>query len=219
MMDSKNNISLQIEKIKTVFQDSKDLAAQQNDLTILIEYLENTDAQFRSIAYEGAAMALALKDIEHLKDWNAFVTHADKKQLKHLYIGLGWAFAQLNHSPIPLFEKLDPGFRFYVFDGYGYYDGLLRQRTSVKNKKLPFEFNAQQLEAYDQGIGRSLWYTFKGEEKKIKEIVNTFSSIRHSALWKGIGIACAHVGGCDETKLRSLLVCAGEYQKELAILQ
>ncbi len=219
-MNSKKEISLQIEKIKTIFQTSKDFCTEQNDLSILIPYLENTDPEFRSIAYEGASMAIALKDLtkgDTLNLWNSFSEHGGVNHTSQIYAGLGWAIAHQGHTVLPFFETLSPLMRYCVLDGCGYYDGIFKQRQTIKNKKFPEIFHGYLLEAYDQGVGRSLWYILKGEVGKITETIKTFSIIRHSALWRGIGVACAYVGGCDEMQLRSLLSFAGKHHIQLAI--
>ena len=219
-MNSEKEISLRTEKIKTIFQSSKEFCNKEDDLAIIISHLENTDPEFRSIAYEGASMALALKDLaagNTLNHWRSLLEGPGSKHAVQAHAGLGWAFAEQGSSPLPFFETLGPLMPFCVLNGCGYYDGIFKQRQTIKNKKIPEAFHGQLLEAYDQGIGRSLWYSCNGNETKISEIIQTFSSDRHPALWRGIGIACIYVGGCDEIKLRSLLSCAGNYHTQLAV--
>lgn len=219
-MNHKKDISLQIEKIKSIFQNSKEFCTEEDNLNLLIQHLENTGPEFRSVAYEGASMALALKDLtkgDSLNHWRAFIKGQGADHERQGHSGLGWAIAQQGRSALPFFEMLSPLMRFCVLDGCGYYDGIFKQRQTIKARKPPETFKGQLLEAYDQGVGRSLWYLFKGEEEKIKETINTFSPERHSSLWRGIGVASVYVGGCDENHLKSLQLSAGEHQTQLAL--
>jgi hypothetical protein len=217
-MDCEKEISFRIEKIKTIFQTAKDISSTEKDLKQLIDHLETTELEFRSIAYEGASMAIALKDFEKddtLNTWHTFNEKASDHAAQ-THAGLGWAIAQQNSSPLPFLESLAPLLRFRVLDGCGYYDGIFRQRQSIKAQKFPEELTDTMLKAYDQGIGRSLWYASKGDVKKLEELISGFAPIRHSSLWIGIGVACAYVGGCDESLLNTLLLSSQTYQAQLA---
>lgn len=217
-MDCEKEISFRIEKIKTIFQTAKEISTAEKSLDTLIDYLETTDPEFRSIAYEGASMAIAQLAIEKdntLTIWHTFNQRACAHAAQ-THAGLGWAIALQNCSVLPFLETLSPLLRFRVLDGYGYYEGIFRQRSSIKNQKSPEEFDSKMLQAYDQGIGRSLWYSSKGDVKKLEELISIFPSDRHAALWIGIGVASAYVGGCDENLLRSLLSASQKYKTQLA---
>ncbi|MGQ0828287.1 MAG: DUF1702 family protein [Bacteroidota bacterium] len=226
-MNSKKGVAIQIEKIKTIFQSANNFSTGQNDPGVLIEYLEIVDQEFRPIAYEGASMAIALKDLskgDALDSWHSFIENSETIYTPYIHAGLGWAIAQQNRDASTFLKTLVPLMRFRVLDACGYYDGVFKQRQTIKNlqrspqgQKLPEVLQEELFEAYDQGIGRSLWYNYRGEEEKITERLKNFSPSRHSSLWRGIGIACVNVGGCDEAQLRSLLSCAGEHAIQLAL--
>jgi enediyne biosynthesis protein E3 len=218
-MNCETEISSRIEKIKNIFQNAKELSATEKDLSILLKHLDHTEPEFISIAYEGASMGIALRDFEHsttLNLWELF-NHKATAHAAQTHAGFGWAIAQQNLSVLALTENLSPLLRFRVLDGYGYYDGIFRQRTSIKAQKLPEGLEGVFLQAYDQGIGRSIWYACKGDATKVKEIISGFAMERQSGLWIGIGVACSYVGGCDETLLKSLYTIAGNYQSKLSI--
>ena len=46
--------------------------------------------------------------------------------------------------------------------------------------------------------------------------MDKFPASRHAGLWRGIGIAVAYVGGCDEDTLKTLLQYAGINRFQLA---
>ena len=70
--------------------------------------------------------------------------------------------------------------------------------------------------AYDQGLGRSLWYTNNGDIAAAKHALEKFPVERRTDLWRGLGIAIAYVGGCTETSLHEIFDKAGTYKTQLA---
>jgi hypothetical protein len=217
-MDCEKEISVKIENIKSIFQSSKDFCSSPKQLDVYIEQLELTEPEFRSIAYEGASMAIALTDFEKqgsLNTWHTFHTKAQAHSAQ-IHAGLGWAIAQQNYTTISSIDTLDPILGYRVLDGCGYYDGIFRQRSAIKGQKIPEQINVEMMQGYDQGLGRSIWYISKGNIARLSELLSLFSSTRHAAFWVGIGVACSYVGGCDKDLLKSLITLARDYQKELA---
>lgn len=219
-MNSSSKIAARMEKIREIFQHAMSIATAKGDLKLLAAELENTENEFRSIAYEGAAMALALKDFSNghtLNRWRLFMEGPGAKHSAQVHAGLGWAIAQQRISALPIIETLDPLMRFRMLDGCGYYDGIFRQRQTIGNQIIPPDLESRLLTGYDQGVGRSLWYICKGECAKIPEMISAFSSSRHNDLWRGVSIACVYVGGCDSTMLRELLNYSLSYRTQLSV--
>ncbi|MGZ4048774.1 MAG: DUF1702 family protein [Bacteroidia bacterium] len=208
-----------MEKIKSIFQSSKDFALEQTDMHIIESYLENIEQEFRSVAYEAVSMVLALKDFHkenELNEWRAFAEGSGKDHAAQIHAGLGWTLAQEGKSALLFNDLLEPLMRYRVVDGYGYYDGFFRHRKTIKNKKLPEDLSGIKLKCYDQGVGRSIWYYCSGDLSKVLEIIKTFDASRHSDLWRGIGTASSYVGGLDEKELKTLFILADVYQPQLA---
>ena len=214
------NAALQkTEEIKTVFLDTQLFYAKDNDLPALIKYLEHTEKEFSSIAYESASMAIALKDFEAGTFPHAWLLFTNGPALAHqaqVYVGLGWAIAKFNFSFLTAVEKLHSKFYFRIADGCGYYDGSFKRRRTVINKELPAYLPAAAIPMYDQGIGRSIWYTEKADIHKICSTIETFAANRQADLWRGVGIAVAYVGGCDDEDLKTLLQYAAANGFQLA---
>src|SRR5262249_28067850 len=70
--------------------------------------------------------------------------------------------------------------------------------------------------AFDQGLGRSLWFVEGADVTKIPETVRTFDSARWADLWSGIGLAAAYVGGAEADALGAMRAAAGPYEPALA---
>jgi hypothetical protein len=218
-MTEHNEILLRMEKIRTIFQAAKDVSTEHEKLTSLLTHFKNAEPEFYLVAYEGASMGIALNDFSNndasLNGWQKFLNGPASNYSTQAHIGLGWALAQQNKSPLPLIDTLDPLIQYRILDGYGYYDGILKQRSTIKNKKTPLHFSEKNLQAYDQGVGRSLWYICKGEIEKVSELLLSFPAARHAALWRGIGTASAFVGGLNETLLRNLWLSSSEHSDQL----
>lgn len=212
-------VESKIETIRTIFQDAKTFAQAHHDCEMLINYLENTSTEFRSVAYEGAAMAIAQKDFltgNTSFNWNQLVSAAGN-QSGHVHVGLGWAVAATPNVELSFINTIHPMMQFRIWDGCGYYKGVFKHRMAVKNQLRPEFLKTKDFQAFDQGLGRSLWYCFKGDIEKVAQVIQNFSVSRHADLWRGVGIASVYVGGCDESTFQSLSTYAGKFNNQLAI--
>lgn len=224
-----NEVSQKIERIKSIFLDTQVFYAKYDNIGTLIEYLENTELEFRSIGYESASIAIALKEMENFPfthqifpqknapaGWYFFSEGPALKHKAQVYIGLGWAVAKLNLPFLQVVQHLETRLHYRVADGCGYYDGSFRQRQTVINQQVPVYLPEAAMSIYDQGVGRSLWYTSNADINKIHSKVDGFPASRHADLWRGIGIAVAYVGGCDDNTIKAIFEYAGEYRVQLA---
>ncbi|CAN5538354.1 hypothetical protein BH10BAC1_BH10BAC1_09700 [soil metagenome] len=212
-------IASKMERIQTIFHDSQELVSQNKSITELVTHLETTDKDFLPVAFEAAAMAMALKDFssgDAILNWQTLL-NSSKKFACQIYLGMGWAVAREKRNIISFIDELNRNMQFRIWDGCGYFDGVFRQRQTVKGQKRLEHIQAKDYQAYDEGLGRSLWYICKGDEKKLEELLQQFAPDRHADLWRGIGIACSFVGGFEEAALKNLLLIAGHHSIQLGI--
>ena len=203
-----NSALQKTEKIRAVFLETQLFYAKHDNMPALIEYLQHTEKEFSSIAYESASMAIALKDFEadtFPHEWLLFANGPAAAHHAQVYVGLGWAIAKSNVPFLTAVEKLNTQFYFRIADGCGYYDGSFKHRQTILNQQLPAYLPAAAMPMYDQGIGRSIWYTEKTDVHQIRTKIESFAAGRHADLWRGVGIAVAYVGGCDDADLKILL--------------
>jgi hypothetical protein len=213
-----NEVLMRMEKIKSLFMETQLFCASNNNQNLLLEYLEKAQPEFRSIGYESASMSIALKNFNgnpNMLDWLDFAHGPAKAHQAQVYVGLGWAIAKLNLPFLSTTNKIELLLQYHVADGCGYYDGCFRQRQSIANTQIPDYVPAVLLPLYDQGIGRSLWYMCNAEIEKIKGKIETFTIKRQASLWRGIGIAVAYVGGCNDIALKLLIQAAKENDFQL----
>jgi hypothetical protein len=207
-MNLHHSVPGKMEYIQKVFLCVQDFMQKNHELEQLILFLDSEPPEFCSVAYESASMEIGLKELvcgKELNNWKKFYQRSARAHTFHMDIGLGWAFAKAEISPAPYLESLHPVMSWMVFDGMGYYHGLFKGRKTVKNQLIPGGIKEQELHGFDQGLGRRLWYIARGEANELIELIQPFHLSRHADLWRGVGIACGYVGGCDKSNLEQLL--------------
>lgn len=218
-MEMNNPVAGKMENIKTIFQNARETAAKHRVLNELIKLLETADHEFLSVAFEGASMEIALNDFTgepSMKNWISYLNLAHNHSAQ-IFIGLGWAIAQERRKELSFLKNLNPGMLFRMWDGCGYYDGILRQRQVIKSKVRLDYIPEEDFRSYAQGLGRSIWYNTKGDLAKAAEIISTFPTATQADLWRGIGIASSYVGGCSENTFQELLFLSGNNKIHLGI--
>ncbi len=215
-MSIPDNVSGRIEYIQKLFLRVATCVEAINDFTALIEVLEQEEAEFRSIAYESASMTIGVKDLcntNALQTWERFRNASLGRHSFHVDIGLGWSFAKTGRQPNKFLRFENPVKNRMVYDGIGYYYGLFKGRSVIKNRAIPAE--VEDKNGFDQGLGRRLWYLAKGNVDDLIEILKDFDEVRRSDLWRGVGIACGYVGGIKGGALERLSNAAAGYKKQL----
>ncbi len=212
------HITDRVNQIVATFQRGRDLGEQGLPLDELIAKLNETEPRYRSVAFEGASMGIA---IEHNEEWANFLAKA-KKHSTQVHIGLGWAIAeQPPESPkggidlTSTLTQIEPQMRSKVLDGYGYWHGLFRRRLTIRTQTIPSTITAECQPGFDEGVGRAIWYISKGEIEKLVMIIGHFPEERRADLWCGIGIAATYVGGCSEEHFSQLESSSDKYNSEL----
>jgi len=207
-----------IGRIMAIFRHIQEEIVRAEDLDAIFELLQREDPEYRSIAYEAAAMELAVQDLSDgisLDKWYSLRDKAANEHAVHIHVGLGWALAKLHKAPTKFIENMQPLLKWRVVDGMGYYFGLFNKRRTQSKHEIPDLLTEDATSPFDQGVGRSIWYTSGAEIGKAALIIGDFSGERKADLWRGIGIACAYVGGCTERELGLIYQAAGDYQKQL----
>ncbi|MCF8460314.1 MAG: DUF1702 family protein [Flavobacteriales bacterium] len=227
-------ISENIETVVSTFQKGRELAESGLSLDELISKLNDFEPRYRSVAFEGASMGVALTD---WKSWAEYAKRAEKHGTQ-VHIGLGWAIAQPPKSPeggtsSPLnppkgdlasppqldlastLSQIEQELRVKVLDGVGYWHGLFQRRATIRTQQIPEFITAEYQAGFDHGVGRAIWYITKGEVDKVANIISHFSEDRRPNLWQGIGVALTFVGGCPDELIAELKSAAGKFRLNL----
>ena len=166
--------------------------------------------ELMGVLCEGTAMGLAMLDMNtswQKKDrWRSFLNGEGARHVYEVHVGLGLALAQMALPFENRLDELDAQYKWLVVDGYAFHKGLFKQESVDPNAKLSSKLIKQvySARAFDQGLGRSLWFVHSAVANDIACSINTFAGSRQGDLWSGIGIAAAHAGGIDSEGLHSL---------------
>ncbi len=206
-----------LELIGRIFVQGYHAALEDHRFEVLVPRLQMIEAEFRGFAFEGAAMGLALLDYFSLwkRRLEAFLQGPGANHIYMLHVGAGWTLGRLPRSSTRLREQFDPLLGWLVLDGYGFHEGYFSWRHFIQDQKPP-HLSGYALRAFDQGLGRSLWFVKGADASQIIATIDAFPSSRQSDLWSGVGLACAYAGGGGREVMQALYEAAGKYRSHLA---
>ncbi len=208
-------LSIGIAQMQHVFVKAQEWTEQQRFINQLTTDLPQQFFDYTAIAFEGAAMQLAinaLRNQQPLTDWKTLAEDVKHPYPLSSYLGLGMALAQLRLDPSPYVAEAPALLGGRIWAGYGYYNNFFRKRTSVDYLDVqPKEVKS----LYWQGVGRSCWHQCKGD---LTALEASLQPLKHKKdLWRGIGIACTYLA-IGSTKLwTTLQEMAGRYHTQLAV--
>lgn len=206
------SITENIETVVSTFQKGRGLSEQELGLDELIAELNKFEPRYRSVAFEGASMGVALTN--SMETWKVYA----EKTAKHatqVHIGLGWAIAEGQLNLASTLSKIEPAMQVKVLDGFGYWNGLFQRRATIRTQQIPENITPEYQSGFDQGVGRAIWYATKGELDKVVNIINHFSEDGRPNLWQGVGVASTYVGGCSNELISELKSAAGDFKTNL----
>lgn len=210
---------LRLEQIGVTFLSGYHAALEETGFVSLARRLANVEAELRGFAFEGAAMGLALLDCvtPWRKDrWRNFTERFALSHNYMMHVGLGWALARLRRSVTSRLTKLDPLLGWLVVDGYGFHEGYFGWPRYVEQQTIPQHLIGYERRAFDQGLGRSIWFVKGANVPAVVSAINAFPSARRDDLWSGVGLACAYAGGCGRGAIESLRVATNGHLPALA---
>jgi hypothetical protein len=192
--------------------------------------LSMVETELRGFAYEGATMACVVLDAMgggRGRRTRELMLGPGAPHIFLTYIGIGFAMSRL---PRPLWKKVLPdlgGSAYYpamswlAVDGYGFDLAYFHTRRWVHEQRAPVPYPWEGRpeyfpRAFDQGVGRALWFIHGAYVPDVVAAVRRFDAHRQADLWSGVGLAATFAGGRDGEGLDELRVAAGEHAAELA---
>jgi enediyne biosynthesis protein E3 len=208
-----------LESVGRAFLEGYHAALEIDSPRTLAVRLESVMPEFRGFAYEGAAMSLALRD--GIFGWRKnrfreFLESAGSDHTYMLHVGAGWVLGRLPFPIEPALSRLDHVLRWLAIDGYGFHEGYFHAQRSIENWRVPSRLRGYARRAFDQGLGRSLWFVEGADADRIAHRVASAATSRRADLWSGVGLACAYAGGMDADAIDRLSRSASAYQSHLA---
>lgn len=207
-----------LEEIGRTFVSGYLVALDDLDLADLTARLDETPLVRRGFAFEGAAMALGILDdawVRRPSRFAAFVAGPGAHHRYMLHVGYGWAAARLPWRRLRLHRERFGLLHWLVVDGYGFHEGYFHAPRTVAEHHTPRALRGYARRAFDQGLGRSLWFVNGGDVERLAACVGRFPLDRQPDLWSGVGLAVTYAGGASPDELRWLLARAGTLQPHL----
>ena len=194
-------------------------ALEHGTAKALAAALEGVCGELRGFAYEGAAMGLALRD--SLTPWpvnrlGEFLAGAGDAHTYMVHVGVGWVWARLAWSRRRIKGRLEPLLCWLAYDGWGFHEGFFHWREYLAGKAHPKRLAGYEKRAFDQGLGRSLWFVNGGNVELIGRTLEEFAAERHADVWSGLGLAATYAGVVTESRLAALREQAGSWRPQLA---
>ncbi len=181
-----------------------------------------TELGWRSFAYEGAGMGLALQDALFPRRFrrpsrlHELLAGPGAPHRYLILVGSGWTLSRLPRRYGKVLAGLDPVLRWLVFDGFGFHHGFFGWRRSIEARRVPRRLSGYARHVFDQGLGRSLWFVQGMSPERIAATVASFPAERRGGLWSGVGLASAFAGGQSAAGLEELRRRAGPSLPDLA---
>src|SRR5579864_6211980 len=156
------------------------LTLQNSRFEVIVPPLNSVEAELRGYAYEGAGIGLAALDC--LLPWkNRTRDFLDGPGSSYIYavpLGAGMALARLRRKPERFLTRLDPVLGWLIIDGYGFHEGFFARRRYVEKKEVPTHLSAYACRVFDQGLGRSIWFTSSTNVERVATTIASFPVVR-----------------------------------------
>ena len=209
-----------LERVGETFLQGYHLALVDQGIELLAEQLDKIDLEFRGYGFEGAAMGLDILD--QLQPWKVqripeLLRGQGKSHAYMVHVGIGWSMARWRFGIERRLASLDPLLRWLALDGFGFHEGYFHWSRYAAGSSPRFTMlRGYGMRAFDQGLGRSLWFVSGADPEYIDSAVNHFPGARRDDLWSGIGLACGYAGGADGSAVQMLRLASGPHWPHLA---
>ena len=146
---------------------------------------------------EGTAMGVAVADAA--RPWRPLlpsylkVCESDFDYLTH--VGAGWALARVPWRRRAILATLDIVHVWLAYDGLGFHDAYFSPQRLLSGWKR--ERSGYETRAYDQGVGRALWFVCGANVTRISDVIAALDRERSADLWSGVGLAMTYAGSGD----------------------
>ena len=148
--------------------------------------------------------------------WPAFLAGPGEPHAYMVYVGAGWAMARLGGRPARFPSTADPLLRWLIIDGFGFHEGYFHATRVIERQIVPPAVSGYARRAFDQGLGRSLWFVEGSAVDGISSTLSRFAESRHADLWSGVGLAAAYAGGVEPAAYIRLRERAGAHAPGVA---
>src|SRR5262249_7778121 len=191
-------------------------ALVEEDVEMLQGAVDRVEPERRCFAVEGAAMGAAIADALMLGGdrLGAWMRSNEAAYTYLTNVGAGWALARVPWRRRAILSAGDPVHGWLALDGLGFHDTYFWHVAILRGWRRRMRGYA--IHAYDQGVGRALWFAAGGQIEAVSAMIVCFGPARHADLWSGLGLAITYAGGASASALTEARLAAGRFRASLA---
>jgi enediyne biosynthesis protein E3 len=207
---------LALETIGQTFIRGYNAALVARDAGAVLQFVGGISPLLRGFAAEGAAMGAAIADtLSFGKPLLPACIDAFKSDFTYLvHVGAGWSLARVPWRRRRIVAELDPLLRWLAFDGLGFHDTYFHHRRIRAGWRR--ERSGYAARAYDQGVGRALWFVGGGLVSEAVRLISSLPKSGHPDHWSGLGLAMTYAGPGTGDDLAVACEAAGEHRAQFA---
>ena len=185
----------------------------------LRDRLLDYDTDLQGFAHKGAGMGLIFLDFLSPGGTSRFHDFINEypQHINLIHVGAGIAMWVLKKDIEKTLAVMPPLSRWWAMDGFGFYDGVSNWRKSLDKHLVPNRVQGYAKRAYDQGLGRSIWFLYNTDIDGIVNHIHQFPVFRHGDLWSGVGLASTYTGGVEAATLNQLRTASGDHALDVAV--
>lgn len=185
----------------TIFTDGFDFAMRASRCELISE-IQRLPLVYQGFAFEGGAIALGISGDNNWDSICDYLSELESYQL-HAVMGCGGAFAHAGVAPASVPSNVDSYWHGLLMDGYGFHQAFFNWHTVLLDQKRPFsQHQPASAKAYDQGVGRALWYAANGRPSDISNLISQFAEERRGDLWYGAAMQATYSGVTEKEYLK-----------------
>jgi hypothetical protein len=167
----------------------------------------------RGFAYEGAGAALTVLDRflpAPRRRFESLLRGPGAPFAVLLHVGAGLALSRVSRHIEDDIRGMDAEMRWMPLDAYGFERAVFASDRVVSGGQVP-PLSGYGPRAFDQGLGRGLWFRAATGLERIARTIAGLAPQRHADIWSGVGLAAAYAGPNTEASLAALDQAAGPH--------
>ena len=207
---------LVLETIGQTFIRGYNAALMARNAEAVLLFINNVSPTERGFAVEGATMGAAIADaLSFRKLLLPACIEAFEFGFTYLaHVGAGWSLARVPWRRRRILAELDPLLRWLAFDGLGFHDTYFSHRRILAGwRRERYGYAAR---AYDQGVGRGIWFVAGGSVLAAIDLLSALPVSRHGDHWSGLGLAMTYAGPVTADDIASACEAAGPHRVQFA---
>ena len=205
-----------LESIGKAFLRGYNLTLSSQSLNEFEQAIAEEATLLRGFFVEGGAMGSALVDSLPLRKpvLPRYLSRFGGQYPILVHAGVGLTISKLPWREKGILKRLDPFYRWLAYDGRGYHKMYFEPEKTLARSSSGLKAYASR--AYDQGVGRGIWFVSGASVNKAAEMIAALAVERQPDLWAGVGLAICYAGPAGVTEFMAAKKLAGDYAANMA---